>query len=134
MYCRNCGNPMDVDRLVCGRCGSPRGAGSSFCPACGARQEKDGENCSACGCGLKIHPISVGKSRRVAGIAGILLGSLGVHNFYLGYRGKAWGQLLITALSLGTLGFISGIWGLVEGLFYLTGRRNCDAAGIPLRD
>ena len=23
---------------------------------------------------------------------------------------------------------------LVEGVFYLTGRRDCDAAGIPLRD
>ena len=134
MYCRNCGNSMDVNQPVCTRCGCARGAGNSFCPACGGRHEPGADNCPSCGCGLTIQPVSAAKSRKVAGITGILLGSLGIHNFYLGYRGKAWGQLLITVMSLGTLGFISGIWGLVEGILYLTGQRNCDAAGIPLRD
>ena len=38
------------------------------------------------------------KSRIVAGVFGIVLGALGVHNFYLGYTGKAVGQLLLTLL------------------------------------
>ena len=132
MYCRNCGNPMEAVRSECSRCGSPKGMGGSFCPACGQRQEPGAENCPVCGCGLNLLPAPKGKSRLAAGLLGIFLGFLGIHNFYLGYRGKAWGQLLITVLSLGTLSFLSGLWGLVEGIFYLTGRYTSDGNDNPL--
>lgn len=36
------------------------------------------------------------KSKIVAGLLGLFLGTLGVHNFYLGYTGKAVAQLLLT--------------------------------------
>ena len=39
------------------------------------------------------------KSKIAAGILGIILGCFGVHNFYLGFTGKAIAQLLITLLS-----------------------------------
>jgi TM2 domain-containing membrane protein YozV len=74
------------------------------------------------------------KSKVAAGILGICLGSFGVHNFYLGYTGKAVAQLLITILSCGILAIVSGIWGLVEGIMILTGSINTDAAGVPLKD
>ncbi len=71
-----------------------------------------------------------------AGLLGILLGAFGVHNFYLGFTGKAVAQLLITVLSLGMLSFVSAIWGLVEGIMILTaqpGTPNAfDASGVPL--
>ena len=79
-------------------------------------------------------PVSGGKSKLAVGLLGIFLGGLGIHNFYLGYTGRAWAQLLITVLSFGTLGFISSIWGLVEGILYLTGHYTVDANGVPLRD
>ena len=47
------------------------------------------------------------KSKMAAGLLGIFLGSFGVHNFYLGYTGKAIAQLLISLLSCGILAFIS---------------------------
>ena len=72
------------------------------------------------------------KSKIAAGILGILLGSLGVHNFYLGYTGKAVAQLLISLLSCGTLAVVSAVWGLVEGIMILTGSINTDANGNPL--
>ena len=134
MYCRNCGNSMDISQPVCARCGSNRGAGNSFCPACGGRHEPGLDNCPNCGCGLKTQPMINGKSKLGTGLLGIFLGCLGVHNFYLGYTGKAWAQLLITLLSVGTLGFISAIWGLIEGILYLTGHYTTDANGVPLRD
>ena len=134
MYCRNCGNSMDVSQAVCTRCGSAKGTGISFCPACGWRHEPGADNCPNCGCGLKVYAAPNAKSKLAAGLLGIFLGSLGVHNFYLGYTGKAWGQLLLSVLSFGTLSFISGIWGLVEGILYLTGHYATDAAGNPLRD
>ena len=65
---------------------------------------------------------------------GILVGFLGIHNFYLGYTGKGIAQLLISVLSLGLLSPISGLWGLIEGILILTGSINVDATGIPLAD
>jgi TM2 domain-containing membrane protein YozV len=74
------------------------------------------------------------KSKMAAGLLGIFLGAFGVHNFYLGYTGKAIAQLLITVLSCGILAIVSSIWGLVEGIMILTGSINTDAAGVPLKD
>ncbi len=74
------------------------------------------------------------KSKIAAGILGILLGALGIHNFYLGYTGKAVAQLLISLLSCGMLTIVSEIWGLIEGIMILTGSINVDAKGIPLKD
>ncbi len=76
------------------------------------------------------------KSKIAAGLLGIFLGSLGIHNFYLGFTGKAVAQLLITVLSVGTLSWVSWIWGIIEGILILTGSENFrrDANGIPLRD
>ncbi len=70
----------------------------------------------------------------VAGILAILLGSLGVHKFYLGIRQPAiimlcvtLGCWLLTVVTFGLAGIITipvltaaGIIGLVEGIIYLT--------------
>ncbi len=75
----------------------------------------------------------VRKSKYIAGLLGILLGWLGLHNFYLGFTGKAFAQLLITVVSLGTLGWISLIWGMVEGIRCLTGSIMLDSRNLMLR-
>ena len=75
---------------------------------------------------------SGGKSRIAAGLLGLLLGGLGIHNFYLGYTGKAVAQLLITVLSFGILAFIPAIWGLIEGIMILTDKNYLDGQGFPL--
>lgn len=59
------------------------------------------------------------KSKATAGVLAILLGTLGIHNFYLGYTGKGIAQLLITVLSFGILAFVSSIWGVIEGIMIL---------------
>ena len=79
------------------------------------------------------------KSKLAAGLLGIFLGGLGIHNFYLGNTGKAVAQLLISVLSLGFLSWASMIWGLVEGILILTAQPGTqpwgvDANGIPLRE
>ncbi len=74
------------------------------------------------------------KSKIAAGILGILLGSFGAHNFYLGYTGKAVAQLLLTLLSCGILAIVSEIWGLIEGILILSGEISTDANGIPLKE
>ena len=77
---------------------------------------------------------SEGKSKMAAGLLGIFLGGFGVHNFYLGYTGKALAQLLITLLTCGFGAMISEVWGLIEGIMILTGSINTDANGNPLKD
>lgn len=54
--------------------------------------------------------------RVVAGILAILLGSLGIHKFILGYTKEGIIQLVISFASCGFLGII----GLIEGIIYLT--------------
>ncbi|MFD6093466.1 NINE protein [Oerskovia sp. NPDC060338] len=76
------------------------------------------------------------KSRLAAGLLGIFLGSLGIHRFYLGYTGVGVTMLLISVLSLGFLSWAVAIWGLVEGILYLTsksGQYSVDSTGRPLR-
>lgn len=74
------------------------------------------------------------KSKLAAGLFGIFLGSFGVHNFYLGFTGKAVAQLLITVLSCGCLSPVSAIWGLIEGILILAGDSSKDAYGNDLKE
>lgn len=108
MYCKYCGKPVDENQDICLNCGKLL---HSKTKSTASTDEK---------------------SKTVAGILGIFLGALGVHNFYLGYTGKGVAQLLLTVLSCGLLSFISGIWGLIEGILILTGTINEDADGNPL--
>lgn len=55
----------------------------------------------------------------VAGICGILLGGLGIHKFVLGYTTEGIIMLLITVLTCGFGGIITGVIGLIEGILYL---------------
>lgn len=106
MYCKNCGKQIDDKAFVC--------------PNCGVKVES-------------VEGLS-DKSKIVAGLLGIFLGVLGIHNFYLGYTTKAVIQLL-----LGTVGaclivgpMISGIWGFIEGIMILMGNVN-DVDGKKLQ-
>lgn len=55
-----------------------------------------------------------------AGVCGILLGSLGVHKFILGYTGTGIIMLLVTLLTCGMGGLVMHVIGLIEGIIYLT--------------
>lgn len=89
------------------------------------------------------------KSKLVAGLLGIFLGQLGIHNFYLGYTQKAVIQLCVTlggyvlgtvlsVFCIGVLLYLAptgmAIWGLIEGIMILTGKINTDANGVALVD
>ncbi|MEG1027738.1 MAG: TM2 domain-containing protein [Oscillospiraceae bacterium] len=69
------------------------------------------------GQGPIVPPGYTPKSKIAAGLLGIFLGWIGVHNFYLGFTGKAVAQLILGIFSCGT---ISGIWGLIEGIIILS--------------
>ncbi|MEV6695097.1 TM2 domain-containing protein [Micromonospora sp. NPDC051196] len=69
------------------------------------------------------------KSKVVAGVLGILLGSLGAGRFYTGHIKIAVLQLVVSVCTLG----IGGLWGLIDGIMILV-NGGTDAQGRPLRD
>ena len=112
MYCRKCGKELSDD--------------ANFCPNCA---EKTAEYSNPI-FGKKEDFVDDGrKSKLAAGLLGILLGGLGIHNFYLGYNGKGVAQILLTFLVCGT-GYI---WGFIEGIMILVGSINRDANGNSLK-
>jgi len=70
-------------------------------------------------------PVASAKNSRAdkklpAGLCGILLGSLGVHKFILGYNNEGLIMLLCTLLTCGFAAVVFGTIGLIEGIIYLT--------------
>lgn len=136
MFCKNCGAKyMSDEAVMCVQCGCAKGTGMNFCHNCGQPIQPNSAVCLNCGVptvGGVVGPDA--KSKLTAGLLGIFLGAFGVHNFYLGYTGKAIAQVLITVLSCFVLSFASGIWGLIEGILILTGNIAVDGKGNPLKD
>ena len=142
MYCTNCGRKMNDDDLFCSACGTAAEKKTRTCPNCGAELSADALICVNCGYetpsasaqaapNVTVTP----KSKLAAGLLAIFLGYFGVHNFYLGYTGKAVAQLLLGTLGglccgIGTL--VSAVWGLVEGIMILTDNIKTDAKNQPL--
>ena len=115
-----------------------------FCPNCGSQAPDGANNCPNCGAALNggannygSGPINDGnqngerKSKLVAGLLGIFVGWLGIHNFYLGNIGRGIGQIVLSIFTCCIGGYI---WGLIEGIMILCGNINTDANGNPLTD
>ena len=107
-FCQNCGTQIEESQ--------------TFCPGCGAQQTAGASNAAA------SNPEA--KSKMAAGLLGIFLGSIGIHNFYLGNTSRGVIQIVVTLVTCG----FGGIWGLIEGIMILAGSINTDANGVPLKD
>ncbi|MFD0993857.1 TM2 domain-containing protein [Tenacibaculum geojense] len=58
--------------------------------------------------------------RVISGILAILLGSLGVHKFVLGYTKQGLLLLISAIITFGIATAVTGLIGLIEGIIYLT--------------
>lgn len=78
------------------------------------------------------------KSRIAAGLFGMLMGTFGVHNFYLGNTQRGLIQILVATLgaplTCGLSTVAVWVWSLVEGVQILEGKIKMDANGIKLKD
>lgn len=132
-FCTNCGNKLNLNDTVCSNCGK---AVKDRVVREEVKAEKvteeTKESTSNQNQNQNYNPQA--KNRVVAGLLAIFLGGFGVHNFYLGYNGRAIAQLLITVLSCCTLSFVSALWGFIEGILILSGNIETDAAGNKLVD
>ncbi len=64
---------------------------------------------------------AMGADKKIAaGIVAILVGSLGIHKFILGYTKEGLILLLVTVLTCGIAAVVTSIIGIVEGVVYLT--------------
>ncbi len=70
------------------------------------------------------------KKKLVAGLLGLFLGGLGIHNFYLGNTKRAIIQIIVSVCTCG----LGALWGEIEGILILIGKINTDADGNPLVD
>ena len=122
----------------CSSCGSMIDKDQNYCPNCGARKEDVEE--------VKTEKVddkkdsssttnNTPKSKIAAGVLGLCFGSLGIHNFYLGYMEKGITQLLLSTvgwLLCGLGPIVSWFWALVESIMIFTGTISTDAEGTPL--
>lgn len=123
-FCTHCGSQLGENESFCKNCGAPASGGNTNMnqaqPNQGYQQyQQQGQAYQAAPGGVQP------KSKMAAGLLGIFLGAWGVHNFYLGYTGKAVAQLVLTLFTCG----IAGIWGFIEGILILTGSIKTDGKG-----
>ncbi|HEY5884306.1 MAG TPA: NINE protein [Pyrinomonadaceae bacterium] len=109
-----------------------------YCTKCGAINDDMAQYCTNCQAALtpvvggyqpmqSVHPgamtdwKTLGADKKLAaGIVAILVGSLGIHKFMLGYTKEGVIMLLVTVLTCGIAAVVPGIIGIVEGVLYLT--------------
>lgn len=105
---------------------------AKFCINCGAELKEGADVCVGCGKVINKEETKASagnKSKVTAGLLALFLGTLGIHNFYLGHTGKAVAQLVITIIGWITLVFIVGtfligavsIWAFIEMIMIFTG-------------
>lgn len=136
-FCTKCGNKLELNDTVCPNCGAlikERGVKEEVVAEKVEDTKSEGNTYSNSNTNTTTNNTynPQAKNKVVAGLLGIFLGGFGVHNFYLGYTGKAVAQLLITVLSCCMLSFVSSIWGFIEGILILSGNINKDADGNDL--
>ncbi len=117
-YCENCGKPLKENQDVCLNCGV-------------AVRKDNGTTTNITN--INTNPATAPKSKICAGILALFFGTLGVHNFYLGYSSRGIVQLLLTLLTCGLGAFVTGVWALIEAIMLFTGSIAVDANGTPLQ-
>ena len=114
--------------MKCEYCDNEVPAGSTRCPSCGAtvkaeaaQPQQAAPSVAAAPSVIVVPAAAMGaqpphppKSRTAYVVLGILLGGMGIHNFYAGYSGRAIAQLLLSILSCGYLGLFVWIWAVIE--------------------
>lgn len=131
MFCRKCGKPIDDGQEYCANCQAEQ---TTTQETSQTTQTNNNANTTS---NTTTTTNTEAKSKMAAGLLGIFLGYLGIHNFYLGNTSKAVAQLLLTLLGWIACGIgpaAAAIWGLIEGIMILTGSINTDANGNPLKD
>lgn len=132
MFCKNCGTEINENAAVCMTCGFAKGTGDKFCANCGKELNPGAAICVACGAAVKGTAVAAEgdqKSKLVAVLLAFFLGSIGIHDFYLGYTKYGIIKIVLTVCT----GVGGGIWALIDFIRLLTGSLHTDANGVELK-
>lgn len=141
MYCRNCACKVDSFYVVCPECGAPMYSGGDYCQECSAKTESSDKKCGKCNSALTENMEQLGmigkRSKRVAVMLGFILGFLGAHNFYLGYKKRGMIKLLLSVVL--AVFFMPGVvavllWAVIEIMRISNTEKALDAYGHCLRN
>lgn len=132
MICKNCSTNYDDNAPYCPYCGAPNDMAHG-------RQQSQNEyyNPNAQQGGqyyyngqpntqqdMNYNPQQMNteptKEKIVAGLLAILIGTLGIHKFYLGYTKSGIIMLLVSLLTFGFGAPVMAVISLIEGILYLT--------------
>ena len=134
MFCKSCGKEIPEGQELCDECAAKETAETVV----ETETVENNTSSNAAQSEVVNNTDPNAKSKMVAGLLGIFLGWLGIHNFYLGYNTKGLIQLLVSliggVLSCGVATFAISVWGIIEGIMIFTGSINTDANGNPLKD
>lgn len=111
-YCQNCNTQHPDSSQFCPQCGSPLVFVQTTPPPYGSQYQSGGY---AYGNDAFSPSGPEGKSRGVAGLLAILVGTLGVHYFYLGKVGGGLLTILLCFITCGLWSFLV----LVQGILML---------------
>lgn len=136
MFCEKCGTQIPEGANICPNCGNVINEQAQYQQAPPQYQQAPPQYGQPQYQQQPYQQPAQQKSKLAAGLLAIFVGTLGIHNFYLGFTTKGLIQLLVSLLTLGFAAPIIAIWALIEGIFYLTGHEGytADAKGIPLSD
>lgn len=123
MYCKACGQPVNENQAICLNCGVKVGEGSKYCKSCGKEVNPEASICLNCGVEIKpaksanvnVNWIPEGKDKITAIILCLLLGAIGIHNFYLGETKKGIIKIVFCLLFA-----ISAIFALIDLIKMIT--------------
>ena len=119
MFCKNCGNEVNENAVACMRCGFAKGNGEKYCANCGNEINPGAAICTKCGVAVKTTVINNNgeqKSKLVAVLLAFFLGSIGIHDFYLGNNKNGVIKIVLTVCT----GMGGAIWALVDFIRLLT--------------
>ncbi len=122
-HCPECGKQYStqekVNRVKCPYCGAETNVSYSEQPNFQEQMRQFGNEASNALDSVFNNGPS-GKSRGIAGLLALLLGTMGLHYFYLNKTTAGVIFLLITLLSCGVLGIVTWIVSIIQGVLFFT--------------
>ena len=107
--------PLVLTKKYCHACAASIDSRAEICPKCGVRQPYPDQQSPPREPGIQ----EAGGTKIAAGICAILLGSLGIHKFILGFTQAGLIMLLVSLLTCGLGAIPMALIGLIEGIIYL---------------
>ena len=111
-----------MEKYVCPNCGAPISANDAVCKFCGSQFSLETEETYEDETQVDVQPVSMVnaenwpiRSKKIAAVLAIILGSIGVHYFYLGNIKAGIVFLILSFIGLSPFMILVGV---IQGIYY----------------